>query len=199
MEESELKREEAEQTTEQKPADFLEKYASAAFHALAVKRGSGDKEAAEKIRRYVRHIEKKDPKPMGKYLRTANDNKNLESLRKGYGKMQTLSWISLILCALATFTVIGLMIFKPELLQKRIYQIGICGGAVLFAVLTWVFSGVGSKKARRMTELDLLLRVKDLPGEEDETEEAEEEETAEKEEEAAEDAPEESTEEATDV
>lgn len=157
----------------QQTEDFLEKYASAAFHELAVKRGSGDKEAAEKIRRYVRHIEKKEAKQIEKYLRTENGNKNLESLRKSYCKMQNVSWISLILCAVATFTVIGLMIFKPEIMHERLYQIIICGGAVLFAVLTWVFSGIGGSKAHRMTELDLLLRVKDLPAEEDKEDESE--------------------------
>lgn len=175
--------------------DFLEKYASAAFHDLAVKRGSGDKEAADKIRRYIRHIEKKDAKAMEKYLRTPQENKNLESLRKSYGKMQTLSWISLILCAIATFAVIGIMIFKPEFLRERLYQILICGGAVLFAVLTWVFSGIGSKKAHRMTELDLLLRVKDLPGEDAPAEEPEEaEEPAEESDEPAEESEESSEE-----
>lgn len=162
MEEKEEQLQKAEKTSE----DFLGKYASAAFHELAVKRGSGDKEAAEKIRRYVRHIEKKEPKSLEKYLRSKNENKTLESLRKAYCKMQNLSWISLILCAIATFSVIGLMIFKPELLRERLYQIILCGGAVLFAALTWVFSGIGGSKAHRMTELDLLLRVKDLPEEE---------------------------------
>lgn len=169
--------------TEEAPEDFLEKYASAAFHELAVKRGNGDKKAAEEIRRYVRFIEKKDAKPMEKYLHKENENKTLEALRKAYGKMQILSWISLILCALITFTVIGLEIFKPEILRELPYQIGLIGGAVLFAALTWIFSGIGGNKAHRMTELDLLLRVKDLPTEEDDEDEPEqsEEESEEKE------------------
>lgn len=176
-----MEEKEEQQQTEKKSEDFLEKYASAAFHELAVKRGSGDKEAAEKLRRYVRHIEKKDSKPLEKYLRTKNENKTLESLRKTYCNMQNLSWVSLILCAVATFTVIGLMIFKPELLRERLYQIILCGGAVLFAVLTWVFSGIGGNKAHRMTELDLLLRVKDLPTEEEKEETEDEKETSEEE------------------
>lgn len=148
--------------------DFLDKYASPAFHELAKQRSTGNHEAAEKLRRYVRHIEKKEPKAVADYLKTSNESTHLEKLRNSYVLMQRLSWISLLLCAVATFSVLGMMILNPVLLQQRLYQL-LCGGsALIFAVLTWICSGIGSSKARRMLELDLLLRVKtQAVGEED--------------------------------
>lgn len=145
------------------PDEFLAPYATAELRDAYERRSTGDAAAAMQVRSTLRQIVKQEDKPLTAYLKAPNENPTLEQYRKRYHRMQRLSWVALVLCAVLTVGVMLCLLMKPELLLNKTRDLVICAVAVLFSVLTWTFSSISGHCVKRMVEVELALRVLALP------------------------------------
>lgn len=145
------------------PDDFLQPYVTEELRDLFSRRSAGDEGADEETDEAIKRIMKAESEPLAGYLKQENENVALEGYRKRYHRMQALSWVSLVLCAVITVAVLVCLFVKPELLWNRMRDAVICGAAVLFSVLTWTFSSISGHCVKRMVEIELALRVLKLP------------------------------------
>jgi hypothetical protein len=146
------------------PDAFLQPYVTADLRQ-AVEQRSAEAPAEEDdlLTLTVRRICKEDRGALNEYVQAENSNPHLEQHRKRYHLMQKLSWAALIVCAAITIAVLICTLTNRTLLQDQTRDVLICAAAVCFAALTWIFSGVGTHCLKRMIEVDLVLRVLQLP------------------------------------